>query len=1423
MSTRNEERFWDELAPIADGDPEAIERNADLLGESDEHRDARFEAQRVAGLLKDAGADYEPKADLADAVLAKIDARGGSEEKQATGEAAPPPPAADPSTTGARPKPEPEKKAETAEPKKKSSGVKIFPLFTLAAAAAAFIAIVAGVVSLVMNRGEEAGPSIAANEAAWTGTLARIARASSDSESGVTVKLPGAESETALTAGAVIPAGATLRTDERTRARIELSEGTVIALDHATEITLDATAPRRIELAGGALVADVAHLDNAPNAEIVTPTGRVEVIGTKFILAATEENASVRVTRGAVRIHPVTGGSAEVKAGNEGLMPKSGEATVSPAVHLAQDIAWSELEAEQQGEDEPIPGLGELRARRPGEREDRERPLHLANHKVTVRVVGNVARTEIEETFRNDDDATLEGIYRFPLPPDARIASLSLEVDGRWEEGAFVDKDRARRIWRGVIRNATPEQQRVDEEEFIWVPGPWRDPALLEWQRGGRFELRIFPIPARGERRIRLAYTQTITPHGREGRRYTYPLAHASDESTRVGRFEVDVRVAGDEATPHGYEMQSTREDNATSLRYVADNFLPKGDLIVDYQLPGGESELRAWTFKGDATVPPADNSREGNPDVVRLQRELDGDDRGYVVFALRPELPAWAEGRSRDYVLVVDSSQSMVGERYDRAVQLAKHMVGEMDRRDRFMVLTCDATCREMSDAPASPSVRAAAQVEGWLSSIAPAGSSNVQLALREAVASLEGKRNPDRDVRVIYIGDGAASVGHRRASSLAAEARALTDDPQVTFTTVGIGGDADTMALEAVARGGGGHYVPYVPGQRASMAALAVLETTYGASLASASLELPEGITDVSPAELPTIRAGEEIIVVGRMASGQVRGEVRLHGKVAGREFTDRYPVSLDASTAAGNAFVPRLWASETIEKLELEGRGENRDRIVAMSKAFGVLSPHTSLLVLESEAMFRAFGVDRNQPTLQWTGEEDMEVSTSTGLEVHDSDDAMLDMLGDSAASGILGGARGRAGEGAGAGFASRGEGGGGGLRGPAVTRERRARRASPRRTAPSSPRRDMPVTAGDEEAEAPAAEPEPVAQSAPADDRAANAEQSRATGTTTMRPPPPRPGGQWMRRVWYREADVNAATTLPPAWQRAVDEAEAQLRANPDSRDRHKALVRALSRAGLLDRAREIAEDWIERDRLDPEALTYLSDVLGRQGKREEAMRYLSGIVDLASDDVTLQERLANAFDRAGMPERACAHRVALAEIQASDAAKVAAAVRCERGLGREEAATRILANVPDAAARQRAEEEAQTTASPERVRGDLILDASWSGGTDVDLSLITPQGTRISWMGGRTTVVGEDASRAGRERLGLRRTSVGSYVVEVNRANPGDTTPITGTINVRVSMNGTLTERRIPFTLSPTDARTTAGRVDIVRRSRMVPM
>src|SRR5204863_2461486 len=136
--------------------------------------------------------------------------------------------------------------------------------------------------------------------------------------------------------------------------------------------------------------------------------------------------------------------------------------------------------------------------------------------------------------------------YRFPVPPEAQIERLALEVDGKLEEGAFVERDRAAAIWRGAIVNSTPKARRP-VEEIVWVPGPWRDPALLEWQRGGRFELRIYPIPKKGSRKIVLAYTEVLAPSGAD-RRYVYPLPHDPSGSTRVGRFDVNVQVRGHDA-----------------------------------------------------------------------------------------------------------------------------------------------------------------------------------------------------------------------------------------------------------------------------------------------------------------------------------------------------------------------------------------------------------------------------------------------------------------------------------------------------------------------------------------------------------------------------------------------------------------------------------------------------------------------------------------------------------------------------------------------------------------------------------------------------------------------------------------------------------------------------------------------------------
>src|SRR5258706_8574238 len=52
---------------------------------------------------------------------------------------------------------------------------------------------------------------------------------------------------------------------------------------------------------------------------------------------------------------------------------------------------------------------------------------------------------------------------------------------------------------------------------------------------------------------------------------------------------------------------------------------------------------------------------------------------------------------------------------------------------------------------------------------------------------------------------------------------------------------------------------------------------------------------------------------------------------------------------------------------------------------------MSRETSLLVLESQAMFDAFGVDRHTPTAKWTGEDSLDEVASNGTVSHADVDA------------------------------------------------------------------------------------------------------------------------------------------------------------------------------------------------------------------------------------------------------------------------------------------------------------------------------------------------------------------------------------------------------------------------------------------------
>jgi Mg-chelatase subunit ChlD len=845
----------------------------------------------------------------------------------------------------------------------------------------------------------------------------------------------------------------------------------------------------------------------------------------------------------------------------------------------------------------------------------------------------------------------------------------------------------------------------------------------------------------------------------------------------------------------------------------------------VEYALPDRDKEATAWAYEDTARQPAAAPSSQPRGKTTQTPEEkaafetaatILGDSSPYAAIALRPKLPRWTEAKERLHVLVVDSSRSMFGERFARARLLAASIVREMDRRDSFVVLACDTVCRPMtgetagSAKPEAPGASAAESVERFLGGIEPDGGSDLAAAM-SAARTAAGPTN-GKELRVIYLGDGTPSVGPTRAAHLEAAVRSSLPNGDGAVVAVALGADADITSLAALARGGGGVVVPYVPGQKVSSAALDVLGAAYGVVLRDVEVELPAGLSQVSPARLDPIRAGGETILVARMNDRAVAGTIKIRGRVAGERFEQSYPLQLTASTSAGNAFVPRLFAAAKIADLERTGDESQKATVIELSKRFAVASRFTSLLVLESEAMFKAFGLDRPAAAPSFTGEVGADSSATDA--VGDAPDeqaaagetkAKEEFRGESEAKKSPG----RSAfddEGSASGFGS-----GAGRLGGGKSGTFSSPQASP------APAATMPP------ADPFASSPVQQAPRSPA--KVAGGPLGGSNRWDSPPPPPPRDSRRRlvpMRKVFDRKVSFDAGNTFVAQNASKLLAAESAIATSPDSRDKTVELFALYSTAGRLGEAQELTAKWSSRDALDPDALMARADLAARQGDRDRAVRILGGLADVRPNDRAVQIRLADLQDSAGNVALACEHRLALADMAMSDAKLVADAVRCARGQGMLDLASRLELDTTEKVRDVVTRLLIAPNPAQKPLNGDVQVSAEWSGGADLDVALIDAQGKRTSWLGapGKATTTARDVTSRRNETLAIAALPQGNYVVEIARAGGvgADTaSSIRGEVTLRLGGD----VRKIPFTLA--GPRAEVGTVRVFFTSRLVPV
>lgn len=254
----------------------------------------------------------------------------------------------------------------------------------------------------------------------------------------------------------------------------------------------------------------------------------------------------------------------------------------------------------------------------------------------------------------------------------------------------------------------------------------------------------------------------------------------------------------------------------------------------------------------------------------------------------------------------------------------------------------------------------------------------------------------------------------------------------------------------------------------------------------------------------------------------------------------------------------------------------------------------------------------------------------------------------------------------------------------------------------------------------------------------------------------------------------------------------------------------ALVRWHLRMNAPEAAEKLALRWLEKDRMDPDALIALADVAALKGDLERSKALLSSAVEADPQRAANQQRLAQLYEAAGDATLSCEHRLSRALVARSDVAAQVKAIRCG---GRE---ARIVAGLEEGV-RAKVERALEKDPRESKVSGPFRIGATWDGDVDLDVIVVSPQGQVVSWQGGAELSV-EDADANDREALSFKGRDNGRWTVLVARKDGDERARAEGVL--RITAHGV--SRRVSFVVGDDEAVVPVADIDVAARFRWEP-
>ncbi len=540
-------------------------------------------------------------------------------------------------------------------------------------------------------------------------------------------------------------------------------------------------------------------------------------------------------------------------------------------------------------------------------------PVYIKQHHVNVTINNQAATTKIDQVFANDNRVVLEGTYIFPLPDDASVSDFAMYVDGKRLAGELLAKGKARKIYEDIVRRT-------------------QDPALLEYIGQRAFQARVYPIPANGEKRIQLEYSQTLKLD--DGIvRYSYPLNTEKFSNKRIQDVAVNISIESKQPIKSVYcpafDAEVVRKnDHKAKVGYEGSSVLPNRDFICYYTL----------------------SKKDFGIDLIALRED---DEEGFFMLLISPKQDVdESDIINKDIIFVLDKSGSMSGKKIKQAKEALSFCVKGLNDKDRFNIVTFSTEVETFADELLEATSANRDKASSFIKAIKNTGGTNINEAL---LTALKDEPTPERPRMIVFLTDGKPTVGETNINNIHDNIKKANKSVARIFV-FGVGYDVNTHLLDKLAEGNRGASQYVEPQEDIEVAVSSFYTKVSNPVLANLKLDTGKVKTqEIYPLTLPDLFRGSQLVVLGRY-NGYGDTAVTLTGEVNGKKRRFANDITFPKSETK-NDFLPRLWAQRKvaylIDEIRLHGTNkELKDEIVRLSKKYGIMTPYTSFLVQEDE---------------------------------------------------------------------------------------------------------------------------------------------------------------------------------------------------------------------------------------------------------------------------------------------------------------------------------------------------------------------------------------------------------------------------------------------------------------------------------------